>query len=57
MGESMSEKAKEELKLQKERRITHFQKSLTELAELEVKHARAHAQMLRQTISTIRQEL
>jgi len=55
--ESMSEKAKEELKLQKERRITHFQKSLTELAELEVKHARAHAQMLRQTISTIRQEL
>lgn len=55
--ETMSEKAKEELKLQRERRIQHFQKSLTELAELEVKHARAHAQMLRQTISNIRQGL
>jgi len=55
--ENMSEKAKEELKLQRERRIQHFQKSLTELAELEVKHARAHAQMLRQTISNIRQGL
>ena len=32
----MSEKAKEELKLQKERRVAHFQKSLTEFAELEV---------------------
>jgi len=55
--ENMSEKAKEELKLQRERRVQHFQKSLTELAELEVKHARAHAQMLRQTISSIRQGL
>lgn len=55
--ENMSEKAKEELKLQRERRVQHFQKSLTELAELEVKHARAHAQMLRQTIASIRQGL
>jgi len=55
--ETMSEKAKEELKLQRERRVQHFQKSLSELAELEVKHARAHAQMLRQTISSIRQSL
>jgi hypothetical protein len=31
----MSEKAKEELKLQRERRVQHFQKSLSELAELE----------------------
>ena len=35
--ETMSEKAKEELKLQRERRVQHFQKSLSELAELEVK--------------------
>ena len=34
--ETMSEKAKEELKLQRERRVLHFQKSLSELAELEV---------------------
>jgi hypothetical protein len=33
--EAMSEKAKEELKLQRERRVQHFQKSLSELAELE----------------------
>jgi hypothetical protein len=33
----MSEKAKEELKLQRQRRVQHFQKSLTELAELEVR--------------------
>jgi len=55
--EAMSEKAKEELKLQRGRRVDHFQKSLTEFAELEVKHAKAHAQMLRQTISSIRQSL
>lgn len=55
--ENISDRAKEELKLQRERRVQHFQKSLTELAELEVKHARAHAQMLRQTISSIRQGL
>ncbi|XP_023326179.1 sorting nexin-6 [Eurytemora carolleeae] len=55
--ETMSQKAKEELKLQRERRVLHFQKSLSELAELEVKHARAHAQMLRQTIASIRQGL
>lgn len=55
--EAMSEKAKEELKLQRQRRVHHFQKSLSELAELEVKHARAHAQMLRQTIASIRQGL
>jgi len=34
--ETMSQKAKEELKLQRERRVLHFQKSLSELAELEV---------------------
>lgn len=55
--ERMSEKAKDELKLQREQRVEHIQKSLVELAELEAKHAAAHAQMLRQTIATIRQAL
>jgi hypothetical protein len=32
----MSEKAKDELKLQREQRVEHIQKSLVELAELEV---------------------
>merc|ERR1719319_1058244 len=48
--EEMSKTAKTELKMQKERRVAHFQKSMVELAELEVKHAKAHAQMLRQAI-------
>ena len=46
----MSKTAKTELTMQKERRVAHFQKSVAELAELEVKHAKAHAQMLRQVI-------
>ena len=46
--EEMSKTAKTELTMQKERRVAHFQKSMAELAELEVKHAKAHAQMLRQ---------
>ena len=33
----MSKTAKAELQLQKERRVNHFQKSLVEMAELEVK--------------------
>ena len=46
----MSKTAKTELTMQKERRVAHFQKSVAELVELEVKHAKAHAQMLRQVI-------
>ena len=52
----MSKTAKAELKMQKERRVTHFQKSMVEMAELEVKHAKAHAQMLRQAIQAIKAE-
>jgi sorting nexin-5/6/32 len=55
--ENMSAKAKDELKLQRELRVKHFQNSLVQLAELEAKHAAAHAQMLRQTIASIRQAL
>ena len=78
MFEGLSKTAQAELEMQKGRRVTHFQKSLHELAELEVclwllacqhskyktklfffqvKHARAHAQMLRQTISAIKTEV
>ena len=52
----MSKTAKSELKMQKERRVAHCQKSMLELAELEVKHAKAHAQMLRQAIQAIKAE-
>jgi len=54
--EEMSKTAKAELTMQKERRVAHFQKSVAELAELEVKHAKAHAQMLRQALQTIKTE-
>jgi sorting nexin-5/6/32 len=55
--EHISEKAKEELKTLRVRRVASFQKSLTELAELELKHSKAHAQMLRATIATLKAEL
>jgi len=57
MFERISEEAQAELSMQKKRRVEHFQKNLQELAELEVKHAKAHAQMLRQTIQAIKAEL
>ena len=68
MFEGLSKTAQSELEMQKGRRVTHFQKSLQELAELEVsqgdylsllqvKHAKAHAQMLKQTISAIKTEV
>merc|ERR1712032_1227890 len=57
MFEGLSKTAQAELEMQKGRRVTHFQKSLHELAELEVKHAKAHAQMLRQTISAIKTDV
>jgi len=55
--ERISERAKDELKTLKVRRVAAFQKSLTELAELELKHSRAHAQMLRSTIEALKSEL
>merc|ERR1712059_227017 len=55
--ERLSTEAQSELQMQKTRTVDHFQKSLQELAELEVKHAKAHAQMLRQTINTIKTEM
>lgn len=55
--ENISELAKDELKILRQRRVTAFQKSLTELAELELKHSKAHAQMLRATIANLKAEL
>nr|ADD24431.1 Sorting nexin-32 [Lepeophtheirus salmonis] len=54
---NISAKAKEELGILKTRRISSFQKSLVELAELELKHAKSHAQMLKSTITTLRADL
>merc|ERR1712083_1058385 len=52
--ENISELAKEELKILRQRRVAAFQKSL---AELELKHSKAHAQMLRTTIANLKAEL
>ena len=57
MFERISERAREELKALKARRVASFQKSLSELAELELKHSKAHAQMLKVTIANLRSEL
>jgi len=54
--EDVTEAAREELELQKRRRVESFQKSLRELAELEVKHARAHCQVLREALASMRAE-
>ena len=47
----------DELKTLKERRVAAFQKCLTELAELELKHSKAHAQMLRAAVASLKAEL
>jgi len=57
MFEKISERAREELKSLKTRRVSSFQKSLSEMAELELKHSRAHAQMLKATIANLRADL
>ena len=55
--ENISDLAKDELKILRQRRVAAFQKSLTELAELELKHSKAHAQMLRTTIANLKADL
>jgi sorting nexin-5/6/32 len=55
--EKISEQAKDELKNLKGRRVVAFQKTLTELAELELKHSKAHAQMLRAAVASLKSEL
>ena len=57
MFEKISERAREELKVLKIRQVTSFQKSLSELAELELKHSRAHAQLLKATLGILKADL
>jgi len=54
--EGVTEEAKVEIELQKERRVEGFQRQLQQLAELEIKHARAHCQVLREALSSLRPE-
>jgi len=54
--ERISETAKSELTDFKSRRITHFRKNLVDLAELELKHARAQVQLLRNVIGTLKED-
>merc|ERR1712210_279004 len=51
--EGVTEEAKVEIELQKERRVEGFQRQLQQLAELEIKHARAHCQVLRESLSSL----
>ena len=55
--ENISDLAKDELKILRQRRVAAFQKSLTEMAELELKHSKAHAQMLKTTIAALKADL
>ncbi|XP_076245636.1 sorting nexin 6 isoform X4 [Calliopsis andreniformis] len=54
--EQMSEKGKEELTDFKTRRVTAFRKNLIELTELEIKHAKAHAELLKKCLSVLREQ-
>lgn len=54
--EELTESAKEELDMQKERRVASFQKNLKDLAELEIKHSRAHSAVLKQAIASLKNE-
>lgn len=54
--EQMSDKAKEELNDFKERRVEAFKKNLTELAELEIKHAESQVNILKKCLAEIRSD-
>ncbi|XP_048733107.2 sorting nexin-6-like [Ostrea edulis] len=54
--EKISEVAKKELTEFKSRRITYFKKSLVDLVELELKHARAQTQLLTNCINALRDD-
>jgi len=55
--EKISETAKQELADLRTRKIAHFSKNLTDLAELELKHAKAQIQLLGNTIATLKEQL
>ncbi|XP_058808610.1 sorting nexin-6 isoform X2 [Phymastichus coffea] len=54
--EQMSEKGKEELNDFKTRRVAAFKKNLIDLTEFEVKHAKAHADMLKKCLVILQSE-
>ncbi|ELT93904.1 hypothetical protein CAPTEDRAFT_183253, partial [Capitella teleta] len=54
--EKISEVAKGELTDFKGRRISHFRKNMVDLAELELKHAKAQVQLLKQVITNLKEE-
>lgn len=52
--ESLSETAKAELTDFRSRRINHFRRNMTDLAELEIKHAKAQMQLLKNMIVALK---
>lgn len=53
--EAMSARGEEELTNFKTRRVAAFRKSLVELAELEVKHAKSQYEYLRQSLLSLQE--
>lgn len=53
--EAMSARGKQELTSFRSRRVAAFKKSLIELAELEVKHAKSQYEYLRQSVLALRE--
>ncbi|XP_048240820.1 sorting nexin-6-like [Haliotis rufescens] len=54
--EKISEMAKKELTEFKTRRIAYFRKNMVDLAELEMKHAKAQVQLLKNCITALKEE-
>lgn len=54
--EGISKQAKQELQDFKVRRVAAFRKNLVELAELEIKHAKAQAQLLKNCLASLKEE-
>ncbi|XP_035220054.1 sorting nexin-6-like isoform X2 [Stegodyphus dumicola] len=54
--EAISKQAKQELQDFKVRRVAAFKKNLVELAELEIKHAKAQAQLLKNCLISLKEE-
>ncbi|XP_074640228.1 sorting nexin-6-like [Tubulanus polymorphus] len=55
--EHISETARQELQDFKARRIQHFKKNMADLVELELRHAKAQVQLLRNCIASIKEDL
>lgn len=54
--EKISETAKVELSDFKSRRISYFKKNMVDLAELEIKHAKAQVQLLKNVIASLKED-